>query len=51
MSNKKGLSITLIFKAQSLNYGEGIGNISELKNLTRGDRKCLYFCIKTSYKI
>ena len=34
---KKGLSITLIFKAESLNYGEGIGNISELKKLTRGD--------------
>ena len=37
IKNKKGLSITLIFKAQSLNYGEGIGNISELKKLTRGD--------------
>jgi CRISPR-associated protein Cst2 len=34
---RKGLSITLIFKAESLNYGEGIGNISELKKLTRGD--------------
>lgn len=31
-NKKKGLSITLVFKAQSLNYGEGIGNISELKN-------------------
>ena len=37
VKNKKGLSITMIFKAQSLNYGEGIGNISELKKLTRGD--------------
>ena len=37
VKNKKGLSITLVFKAQSLNYGEGIGNISELKKLTRGD--------------
>lgn len=37
IKNKKGLSITLVFKAQSLNYGEGIGNISELKKLTRGD--------------
>lgn len=34
---KNGLSISLIFKAQSLNYGEGIGNISELKKLTRGN--------------
>ena len=37
VSMKKGLSMTMIFKAQSLNYGEGIGNISELKKLTRGD--------------
>lgn len=37
VKNKKGLSITVVFKAQSLNYGEGIGNISELKKLTRGD--------------
>ncbi len=37
IKNKKGLSITLIFEAESLNYGEGIGNISELKKLTRGD--------------
>ena len=37
IKNKKGLSITLIFKGQSLNYSEGIGNISELKKLTRGD--------------
>lgn len=36
-NRKKGLSITMIFKAESLNYGEGIGNISELKKLTRGD--------------
>ena len=35
--NKNGLTITMIFKAQSLNYGEGIGNISELKKLSRGD--------------
>lgn len=35
--DKNGLSITVIFKAQSLNYGEGIGNISELKKLSRGD--------------
>ncbi len=35
--NKKGITLTIIFKAQSLNYGEGIGNISELKKLSRGD--------------
>ena len=30
---KKGLTISIIFKAQSMNYGEGIGNISELKKI------------------
>lgn len=37
MNNKNGLTVTMIVKAQSLNYGEGIGNIAELKKLTRGD--------------
>lgn len=34
-----GVTITMIFKANSLNYGEGIGNISELKKLSRGNGK------------
>lgn len=34
---KKGLTITMIFEAQSLNYGESIGCISSLKRMTRGD--------------
>ncbi|CDM67378.1 CRISPR-associated regulatory protein Cst2 [Clostridium bornimense] len=33
----KSISCSVIFQAQSLNYGESIGNISELKKLTRGD--------------
>lgn len=33
----KSITCTIIFKGQSLNYGEGIGNISELKKLTRND--------------
>ena len=37
IKEKNGLSITIIFNAQSLNYGEGIGNIAELKKLSRGD--------------
>lgn len=37
MNKKRGLTITMIFKAQSLNYSEGIGNIAELKKLTRGN--------------
>ena len=37
MNKKSGLNITMIFKAQSLNYSEEIGNIAELKKLTRGN--------------
>ncbi|HOJ93467.1 MAG TPA: type I-B CRISPR-associated protein Cas7/Cst2/DevR [Dictyoglomaceae bacterium] len=32
---KGGLTLTVVFEAMSLNYGEGVGNISELKKLTR----------------
>ena len=50
---KKGLTFTIIAQAQSLNYGEGIGNIAELKKLTRADgnvytfasRQCLRYDI------
>lgn len=50
MNNKRGLSITLIFKAQSLNYGEGIGNISELKKLTRGDGSVYTFASRQALR-
>lgn len=33
----KGLTITMIIDANSANYGEGFGNITTLKKLTRGD--------------
>lgn len=39
MMNKKGLTISMIFEASSANYGEGIGNISSLKKMTRSDGK------------
>lgn len=32
----KGLSISMIFEAESANYGESVGNVSSLKKLTRG---------------
>ncbi len=32
---KKGLTLSLIFEAESANYGEGFGNISPLKKLSR----------------
>lgn len=33
----KGLTVSIIFEASSLNYGEGLGNVTSLKKLTRGD--------------
>mgnify|MGYP002543663730 CR=1 FL=1 len=33
--NKNGLTITMIFDASSANYSESIGNISQLKKMTR----------------
>lgn len=49
-NKKKGLSITLVFKAASLNYGEGIGNISELKKLTRGDGSVYTFASRQALR-
>lgn len=36
---RSGLTISIIFEAQSANYGEGMGNITTLKKMTRGDGK------------
>ena len=33
----KGLTMTMIFEAESANYGEGVGNIAALKKLSRGN--------------
>lgn len=33
----KGLTISIIFEASSLNYGEGLGNVTSLKKITRED--------------
>lgn len=33
----KGLTLSIIFEAESANYGESFGNISSLKKLSRGD--------------
>lgn len=32
----QGLAISMIFEAESANYGEGIGNVASLKKLSRG---------------
>lgn len=34
--NKKGLTASFIFEAESANYGEGIGNVTSLKKVSRG---------------
>lgn len=34
---RKGLTFTVIMRAESANYGEGFGNISVLKKVSRGD--------------
>lgn len=49
----KGLTISIIFQANSLNYGEGMGNVSELKKFSRANghtytfasRQCLRYDI------
>ena len=47
---KKGLTVNIVFKAQSLNYGEGIGNISELKKLTRADGNMYTFASRQALR-
>lgn len=32
----KGLTISIVFNAESANYGEGIGNVTSLKKISRG---------------
>lgn len=34
---RNGLTVTMVFLAESANYGEGIGNISTLKKMSRGN--------------
>ena len=36
MLKPKGLSVTIIFEAESGNYGEGVGNVTSLKKMSRG---------------
>ena len=38
MMNRNGLTMTIIFQAESANFGEGIGNLTVLKKYSRGDR-------------
>lgn len=34
---RNGLTVTMVFLAESANYGEGVGNISTLKKMSRGN--------------
>lgn len=36
MMESKGLTVTIIFEAESANYGESLGNVASLKKITRG---------------
>ena len=43
MNSIKGLTMTFVFEAESANYGEGIGNVTSLKKLSRdGGRAYTY---------
>lgn len=48
--NKKGLTFTVIFRANSLNYGEGTANISELKKFHRGNGDVYSFASRQSLR-
>ena len=36
--NRNGLTMSIIFQAESANFGEGIGNLTVLKKYSRGDK-------------
>ena len=36
---KNGLTVTMVFLAEGANYGEGFGNVTTLKKMTRGDHQ------------
>ena len=37
MMKSKGMTMSIVVEAQSLNYGEGLGNVTSLKRMTRGN--------------
>ncbi|KYO67323.1 type I-B CRISPR-associated protein Cas7/Cst2/DevR [Thermovenabulum gondwanense] len=42
MNKNGGITFTVVFEGMSLNYGESLGNISELKKLTRENKVYTY---------
>lgn len=47
---KQALTMTVIFKANSLNYGEGTANVSELKKFHRGNGDVYTFASRQSIR-
>lgn len=50
MNKMKGLTFSVIFRANSLNYGEGTANISELKKFHRGNGDVYTFASRQSLR-
>lgn len=50
MNQNKGLTFSVIFRANSLNYGEGTANISELKKFHRGNGDVYTFASRQSLR-
>lgn len=50
MNKLKGLTFSVIFRANSLNYGEGTANISELKKFHRGNGEVYTFASRQSLR-
>jgi CRISPR-associated protein Cst2 len=50
MSKNNGLTFSVIFRANSLNYGEGTANISELKKFHRGNGDVYTFASRQSLR-
>lgn len=50
LMNKKAITFTVIFRANSLNYGEGTANISELKKFHRGNGEVYTFASRQSLR-
>lgn len=50
MNKMKGLTFSVVFRANSLNYGEGTANISELKKFHRGNGDVYTFSSRQSIR-
>lgn len=50
MNKKKGLTFSVVFRANSMNYGEGTSNFSELKKFHRGNGDVYTFASRQSLR-